>query len=248
MVTQKCAARPRVCLFDSGIGGINLLLSCERRVPSADYYYFADNYNVPYGNLAEGRIKELVFSAFKKMEKLRPSAVVLACNTATAVCARELRKMYPFPVIGVEPALRQAWELGGRALVLATRATCQSAAFAALYEKYGGNAEVFACDELAQRVERGILSDELSALACGLPEGEYSSVVLGCTHYVFIKKYIERRYRCPVFDGMLGTADHLADILGIDDHFLGVKGKIEFFCGNTTKNRIIYERFKHYNV
>jgi len=67
--------------------------------------------------------------------------------------------------------------------------------------------------------------------------------VLGCTHYIFIRDEIEKRYRCPVFDGMAGTADHLATILGNFGHFSSERGKIRFFGGNFTKNKGVFERF-----
>lgn len=255
---EEIVARPRVCVFDSGIGGINLLICCTRLMPQVDFYYFADNYNVPYGNLPPQRIRGLVGNIFEKIAAFSPSAAVIACNTATAVCAGELRKKYSFHVVGVEPAVKQAAEYGGKFLVLATKATCASPSFSALIKKYGALAEVYPCADLAERIEREILSPDLGKLAEVLPVKKYSSVVLGCTHYVFIKEQIRKRFSCPVFDGMAGTADHLLKILGTTDHFTAEKGqklnnsenkgKIEFICGNITKNYTIFEKFKQCNM
>ncbi len=237
--------RPLVCLFDSGIGGINLLAECVRRIPWADYAYFADNRNVPYGNLPRERINSAVFSVFENISAMRPAAAVVACNTVTAGCIAALRSAYPFPVLGVQPALRQACGYGGRYLVLATNSTCRSPAFAALLRRYGANAVTAPCTRLAADIEKFIFSERLASLAEELPPGDFSSVVLGCTHYIFIKKWVAERYRCPVFDGMAGTADHLSKILGISDHFSGEKGKIMFFGGDITKNRAVFENYKH---
>ena len=233
--------RPLVCVFDSGIGGLNLLSACVRRLPQADYCYFADNYFVPYGNMAEGEVKKRVFGFFSRISALRPDAAVVACNTVTAECISALRAAYDFPILGMEPAVKQAYELGGRYLVLATKATCRSASFARLISLYGKDAKVVPLEHLAGDIEREIFSPSLSRLAEGLPKGNYRSVVLGCTHYVFIKNAIKARYGVPVFDGMAGTADHLAATLGIFDHFLTTAGKIDFFCGNFAKNRAIFE-------
>ena len=241
---SACARRPLVCLFDSGIGGINLLIECERRIPQADYIYFADNYNVPYGNLSEKKISELVFSVFDKISAVHPSAAVVACNTVTANCVKALRAKYSFPVLGVEPAVKQASEYGGNFLVLATEATCKSAAFGSLISKYGSRATVFPCRNLANKIEQNIFSAELENIALTLPKGNFSSVVLGCTHYIFIEKYIKKLYNCKIFDGMAGTADHLRSILGIDDHFSSQNVEISFFCGDFAKNRTVYEKFK----
>lgn len=239
------ARRPLVCLFDSGIGGVNLLIECVRRIPQADYMYFADNYNVPYGNLEEERIYELVFSVFEKIAAVHPDAAVVACNTVTANCVRSLRAKYSFPVLGVEPAVKQACEYGGNFLVLATEATCKSAAFSALISKYGARATIYPCRNLANIIEQNIFSPDLEKIAFSLPKGNFNSVVLGCTHYIFIEKYIKKLYNCKIFDGMAGTADHLQSVLGITDHFSSQTAKISFFCGNFAKNRAVFEKFKH---
>lgn len=238
------AARPLVCLFDSGIGGLNLLAECVRRIPSADYAYFADNGNVPYGNLPPEKIGALVSAAFEGIAAINPDAAVVACNTVTAGCIAALRARYSFPVLGVQPALRQAFALGGSYLVLATDATRRSPSFSRLVKLYGGRAVIAPCACLAGDIEKFIFSERLPMLADGLPRGRFSSVVLGCTHYVFIEKWVASRYGCPVFDGMAGTADHLAKILGISDHFSGKGGNISFFGGDITKNRTIFEYLK----
>lgn len=243
MENQPRGKAPLVCLFDSGIGGLNLLRACSVRMPYVNFCYFADNYNVPYGNLCEGEIRRLVFSAFSQIAALCPDAAAVACNTVTAECVRELRHVFPFPVVGVEPAVKQAFEYGGKYLVLATEATCKSAVFFKLLSKYGKGAEVHAMKSLAGDIERNIFSLDKAALASRLPQGNFSSVVLGCTHYIFIRDEIEKRYRCPVFDGMAGTADHLATILGNSGHFSSERGKIRFFGGDFTKNKAVFERF-----
>lgn len=238
--------RPLVCLFDSGIGGLNLLGECVRRIPCADYVYVADNFNVPYGNHPPAEISRLVFSAFEKIGGLHPDAAVVACNTVTAGFIAALRARYPFPVVGVEPALKQACAHGGRYLVLATCSTCRSKSFSSLVKRYGNSAVVAPCPSLAQEIENNIFSDDLNFLADGLPRGKFSSVVLGCTHYIFIKKAIEKKYGCPVFDGMAGTADHLAEILGISDHFCERAANIAFYGGNTAKNRAVFSKFEKF--
>ena len=244
MECSDCGRRPLVCLFDSGIGGLNLLDACVRRLPQVDFYYFADNFNVPYGNLGEGEIYTLVKGVFREIAACRPVAAVVACNTVTAGCISSLRKTYGFPILGIEPALKQAWKRGGDYLVLATRSTCSSPAFASLMQKYGSRATVCPCGDLAERIERGIFSLDGEALVSCLPQGGYNSVVLGCTHYIFIEKAIQKRYGCPVFDGMSGTAAHLATILGNSAHFSADSGKIAFFCGDFTKNRAVFEKMQ----
>lgn len=242
MCNQKNAQGPLICMFDSGIGGLNLLRACVHRLPQADFCYFADNYNVPYGNLGEREIKRRVFGIFEKIAALHPDAAVVACNTVTTECITDLRAAFRFPIIGVEPAVKQAALCGDNFLVLATEATCGSASFKKLISKYGVVADVRPMPRLAEEIEQNIFSLDGDALAAGLPRGNFSSVVLGCTHYVFIEKAIKKLYCCPVFDGMLGTADHLVATLGKFDHLTSRMGKIAFFCGDFAKNKAVFDK------
>lgn len=240
MEYQTTSNRPLVCLFDSGIGGLNLLLGCVRAIPQADYCYYADNFNVPYGNMDSDEIYRRAESFFALMEERRPTAAAVACNTVTARAIAKLRAQHSFPIVGIQPPVKQAAQRGGNFLVLTTRATYLSPSFRALVKRYERGAVLCPCDGLAERIEQnyqGISEEELADI---LPAGDYRSVVLGCTHYVFLKKAISKMYRCPVFDGIVGTADHLKTLIGTADHSADFKGKIEFFCGDFNKNRRIF--------
>ena len=110
--------------FDSGIGGLTLLAECVRRMPEERFIYLGDNDRAPYGNRPQREIKEFVFQGFSLLSAYPLKGGVIACNTATAVAAEALRETVPFPVLGVEPAVRPALLSGAeRVLVLATRAT-----------------------------------------------------------------------------------------------------------------------------
>ena len=157
MGVNQCGTGCTVCVFDSGIGGLNLLHACAVRCPGADFLYFADNFNMPYGELPAEKVRRFVFDAFKKIASFSPAAAVVACNTATALCIADLRAQYPCPVIGIQPAVKQAVERRGGCLVLATPATSASPSFARLCADYGkGRAQVLPCPGLAEYIERGI--------------------------------------------------------------------------------------------
>lgn len=246
-------------VFDSGIGGLNLLFECARRAPQLEYYYVSDSANVPYGNKTAEEIYNLTVSALEGIEKLNPRALVIACNTVTARCVSDLRAKYSFPVIGIQPAIKQASEIGGKCLALATQATVNSGAFKALVSSFGGaNVTAVACRELARYVEENVFSLPDPLPQGLLPDFQPDCVVLGCTHYSFVKKQIEERYKCPVFDGIAGTADHFAKIIGTGDHLKPLLGKfdhhalkrlkITFNGGNCDKNLQIFEKFFSFNV
>ena len=113
-----------IAFFDSGIGGLTTLSACldyakARNFSGINYYYYGDNFRAPYGNLSDKQIFSYVDEIFSRFQALEVSAAVLACNTATAVCAERLREKYPFPIIGIEPSILPAMREGeiGRAHV-----------------------------------------------------------------------------------------------------------------------------------
>ncbi len=232
-----------VGVFDSGIGGLNLLKTCVLKMPYVNFVYFADNYAVPYGNKPKEEITKRVTGAFDIMIKMQVAAAVVACNTATAVCVDVLRKRCPFPVVGIQPAVKQAASYGGRCAVLCTEATAESQSLKVLVERFGeGRARVYPCPDLASFIEERAPEIPVREAERLLPEIEADSVVLGCTHYLYIKNTIQNKYQVPVFDGMVGTAAHLATLLGFCDHLSKNAGKIHFVGGNNGKK---YDNFQH---
>lgn len=230
-----------VCFFDSGIGGLNLLLKCVGLMPQTDFTYFADNYRVPYGALNKDELIERVDEIFEKIKELSPSAAVVACNTVTAQCIDYLREKYSFEILGIQPAVKPASTVGGRCLVLATPATAESASLKQLIGKLGaGGITVAACDNLATYIENNIGNLNTKEVTAMLPRFKADSVVLGCTHYIFVKNIIEDFYKSPVYDGIDGTAANLKRILGIADHLSPRAQKISFSGGDEAKNRRVF--------
>lgn len=232
-----------VCFFDSGIGGLTLLYECVRKLPNVDFTYFADNYRVPYGALTHEELIKAADEKFSEISKLNPAAAVLACNTLTAHCVEYLRNKYPFEIIGIQPAIKPASETGGKCLVLATPSTAGSESLKKLVEKYGGGkTSVIPCPDLAFYIEQNIEKLSAEGVKKLLPDVKADSVVLGCTHYVFAKDTIKNYYKCPVFDGIEGTAAHLCEKLGISDHRGPRAQKITFIGGEVVKNRVVFSR------
>ena len=233
-----------IIFFDSGVGGLTLLRECARRLPGENFVYFGDNGNAPYGNRPEREIRSLVFRAFKMFARIPVRAAVIACNTVTALCADELRAAYPFPVVGVEPAVRPAAARGGRVLLLATRATLSSGRVRRLVAANAAKAEIipFCPARLAGEIEKNIFGLSAIRLQDHLPRGRFDAVVLGCTHYIFLRERIADFYKCPVFDGNTGTADHLAEILNIcSQNCVNLGRKTPVFCGKFKKfNKNVY--------
>ncbi len=205
--------------FDSGLGGLSVLSACLPAIGRLPIYYYGDNLRAPYGNLPAETIRAYAAEAFDVFASLGAKAVVIACNTATAVCADEFRKKYPFPVVGAEPAVFPAARKGGEIFVLATRATVESSRFRRLcsraVNRYPSvSLRPFACDGLAGAVEKHLFLKDAFDFSTFFPSGRPAGVVLGCTHYVFLKEFAEKFYACPVYDGNAGISRELASVLG----------------------------------
>ena len=232
----------RVAFFDSGIGGLNLLAQCTRRMPYANFTYFADNFNMPYGTLDSDELFYKADKIFVKIAALDPHAAVIACNTVTAVCAKRLRAKYSFPIIGVEPAVKPAARSGGKCLVLATPATALSRSISTLLERYGnGVTQVAACPNLADYIERNIFNIDENEIIKMLPEYSPDSVVLGCTHYTYVKDIVKKFYNCEIYDGIYGTADRICNVLPQKcAHSGSFSQEINFCGGDEGKNRAVF--------
>lgn len=238
--------KTRVCFFDSGIGGLNLLKYCAENIEGLDCIYYADNFNMPYGTKSKEGLLSIMDAHFERIIKMKPQAVVLACNTVTAICAKHLRQKYEFPIVGIQPAVKPAAK-SGDCVVLATPMTAESDSICELVRKYGENrTRVVACPDLAKYIEKNVFNLREQDIKRFLPKLDCSSVVLGCTHYSYIKSIVEKMYNCPVFDGIEGTANHLAAILGKILHRTQ-NNKIMFFNGNTAQNRAVYYFYKEMN-
>jgi glutamate racemase len=188
-------------IFDSGLGGLSVYQEVRLRMPHADILYYADSAHVPYGSKPPEFIQERSLAITQLLRERGCCAVVVACNTATAAAATLLRERFPqLPIIGMEPAVKPAVAAtrSGIVGVLATVGTLQSARFAALLEKYSSQHTVItqAGTGLVECVERGdfqsqqvrgLLEKYLGAL---LAQGA-DVIVLGCTHYPFLRPLVQ---------------------------------------------------------
>jgi glutamate racemase len=166
------------------------------QLPSVPLIYVADSGHVPYGDKTPDYIRERSLVLTEFLMRQGAAAVVVACNTATAAAAASLRARFSFPIVAMEPAVKPAVTATrtGVVGVLATVGTLESARFAALLEQYAGDVEIVtqACPGLVEQVEAGELANaatrELVArYTQPLLDRGADTIVLGCTHYPFLK-------------------------------------------------------------
>ena len=220
-------------VFDSGVGGIGTLAALRRELPQERFLFYGDTANAPYGTKTREEVMGCVSRIVDHLLEQDVKAVVIACNTATAVAAAELRAKYELPIIGIEPALKPASEIRreGSILVMATPMTLKLEKFRALYERYGEGAIPLPCPGLMELVEREA-DDEarryLLELFSPYDLNKVDAVVLGCTHYVFLRPILKGILpeTVSVLDGNEGTARQLRRVLAQRDLLSGGQGSV----------------------
>lgn len=208
-------------LFDSGVGGISVLKEAISMLPNENFVYFGDSKNAPYGTKTVEQIQKLSFQAVEFLLEKEAKAVVVACNTATSAVIEQLRQQYSYmPIIGIEPALKPAVELRekGKILIMATPVTLAEVKFGKLMDAYSEEAEIqpLPCPGLADLIEKGNfesveVKDYLANKLAPYLNEDIAAIVLGCTHYPFVKKQILAilNKEVTIIDGSMGTAKQL---------------------------------------
>ncbi|AMP01188.1 glutamate racemase [Collimonas arenae] len=190
-------------IFDSGIGGLSVLRHIHQNLPHEDLLYFADSAYAPYGDRSETEISARSLAVTEFLLQRGVKALVVACNTATTAAIKAIRSAYPdLPVIGIEPGLKPAAAQSHSKIVgvLATKATLLSARLLSLQQQIsaasGVHFELQACVGLVDQIEKGELRSPQTAqllrgyIAPLIAQGA-DTLVLGCTHYPFVRPLIE---------------------------------------------------------
>lgn len=187
-------------VMDSGVGGLTVMQHIHRLLPHEHLNYVADSQYAPYGSLSPESITDRCFTIADFLIEQNVKALVVACNTATAASIQLMRAKYGLPIIGMEPAVKPAALASKNGIigVLATVGTLKSAQFAALLTNYGQDIQVHTqgCIGLVECIERGEIyaasTKALIAEYCApLLEAGADTIVLGCTHYPFVRDVIQ---------------------------------------------------------
>jgi glutamate racemase len=207
--------------FDSGVGGLSVMKEAIQVMPNENYIYFGDSKNAPYGVKSVEEVRDLTFKAVEFLLNKGVKGIAIACNTATSAAVADLRKIYPdLPLVGIEPALKPAVELNkdGNILIMATSMTLKEEKFNRLMNRYKDRASIIPvpCPGLVEFIESGKLDGKeveeyLFEKVNTYNGGKIASIVLGCTHYPFIKDTLVKIIGkdITIIDGGLGTAKEL---------------------------------------
>lgn len=243
-------------VFDSGLGGISVLSELYSLMPNENYIYIGDNKNAPYGTKTEREVYAYTYENVAKLISMGCKAIVIACNTATSIAAKKLRENFSVPIIGIEPAVKPAaiHHPASTVIVMATPLTLKKEKFLNLMNNYSDITKILPlpCPGLVELIEKGItdgdeINNYLKKLFLPYKNKKISTIVLGCTHYPFIRKSIEKFFdnRVDVIDGGGGTAKEtkrrLAEIEALSQNKNA--GKIDFKSSLESEKEI--ELMKH---
>ena len=242
-----------IAVFDSGVGGISVLKEMVKVMPNEDFIYYGDSKHAPYGTKSLEEVRRLTIMHTQELLEQGAKAVAIACNTATSAAVRILRQMYPeLPLVGIEPALKPAvlFKRHPRVLVMATPMTIREEKFHLLLERYQDQAEIYPlpCPGLMEYVESGHADSLEVRVFLEKLLGEYrqkrmDAVVLGCTHYPFVKDVIADVMGpgVHIFDGGEGTARELrrrVHAAGLANPDIDREGKILFESSDFSQEKL----------
>ena len=227
MNSSDSSSVPRIGFLDSGVGGLSVWWEAAHRLPHLQTVYLADRLHCPYGPRPPDEVRSLVADAVRTLRERGCTAIVLACNTATAAAVDFLRHADPeFPYIGMEPAVKPAAlrSSTGAVGILATAGTYQGRLFRGTAERYAHNVRLVTRDagDLVPFVERGELDTPAlrAAIECHLApmrEANVDAIVLGCTHFPCLKATIQAvaGNGVPLIDPAPAVVRQLARVLGL---------------------------------
>ncbi len=244
--------------FDSGVGGLSVLLHAVKELKNENFIYYGDDKNAPYGEKSEEEIKELTIQCGQFLYGKGVKAIVMACNTATSIAVQRMREIFQIPVVSIEPAVKPACEANaqGKILVMATPATILQKRYNNLVDRLGCRDRVvnLPCDGLAQLLESGdfaqpAIEDYLRRKFAPIEGETIAGIVIGCTHYSFITGKIQAVAQelfqgdCAIYDGMYGMVRQLGVVLrenGLDSP--GPGGEISLYSSGGDRMIRIFEK------
>lgn len=230
LLDHERSSRPKILVFDSGLGGLTVYRAIRALRPDADYFYLGDDALFPYGRLAPevlvARVIEVISAA---AEDFQPDCIVIACNTASTLVLPELRARYPVPIVGTVPAIKPAAAMttSGLISVLATPGTVSRDYTQDLIREFASAVEVTlvgskALAGLAERVLRGesienaTIASEIAPAFVARDGRRTDVVVLACTHYPLLLDRLTALAPWPVewIDPAPAIARRVAQVLG----------------------------------
>lgn len=191
--------------FDSGLGGLTSVQELHEKLPNEKVLYFGDTARTPYGSKSPETIRNFATQIVDYLVSKDCKMIIIACNTVTAMALESLRERYPdIPILGViEPTVRRVTADGCNSIgVIATKATIGSDVYGEKLREQNPEVSVksLACPALVPLIEEGFVEGDIIELAIKhymddfISNGDFDSLILGCTHYPLLTKLFEKLY------------------------------------------------------
>jgi glutamate racemase len=234
-------------IFDSGVGGLSVLLEVQKLIPKENFIFVADQANVPYGGKTRKQLQSYTDKIMAFLVSQDVKAVIVACNTATVYAIDFLREKYKLPIIGTVPVVKTIANITKtkKVAVFSTSATTKSPYLSMLVKKFAPDVTVYKIGGtgLEELIETGdlenkqidkILHDSLEPLL----KKNVDTIALGCTHYPFLRVKIETIVgkKVQVVDSGGAVARRTKAIL-IHNQILGNKRTDDFYYTTGDKNK-----------
>lgn len=229
-----------VAVLDSGIGGISTLSKLVKVLPNQRFIYHGDNKNAPYGNKSKNFLINRTFEVIDRLKKYHLKAIVLACGTLSTVALEEIKEQYKIKVFGVFPPIEKEHNSNQKSLLLATENTAKN------YKNIKGLLSV-GLPNLAIDIENNkfnidgvdVIKHIKDAGLLKIEKSYFDSIILGCTHYVFVKNKIFNHF-CPqkIVSGNDFTAKLLSNYLQGEKSSVKIKGNQVLFIGDCASENL----------
>lgn len=189
-------------VFDSGVGGLTVAREIMRQIPNERIVYFGDTARVPYGSKSKDNIIKFSRQIIRFLQTENVKAIVIACNTASALALDEMQQEFDLPILGVvKPGAKVAVETTAnkRIGLIGTEANIRSEVYTRYIKSLDDEAKVFekACPLFVPLVEEGWLHDDITLQVASryleeLKEKDIDTLIMGCTHYPLIRSTIRK--------------------------------------------------------
>lgn len=240
----------KIGMFDSGVGGLTVLSSFLKKIPNVEYIYVGDTKRVPYGGKSHDTILQFCHEIIHFLLSKQVDIIVIACNTASALCLEDLESVYQIPIIGVVlPTIEYVNNLKLKSIgVIGTSSTIKSQIYETkLIDK---NVMSRACPIFVPMIEEDIKRPDILELMIDYYladiKGSIDALILGCTHYPIIESKIATYLKVP----MINPADITADYVKKHFQIVETDHKIAFYFTDvnqsviTITNRLINSEVK----
>jgi glutamate racemase len=234
-------------IFDSGVGGLSVLIEVQKLLPKENFIFVADQANVPYGGKTAKQLQSYTDKIMAFFVSQNVKAVIVACNTATVYAIDFLREKYKMPIVGTVPVIKTIANITktGQTAVFSTPATANSPYLAGLISKFAPDIKVYTVGGtgLEELIETGDLENKqidkiLHESLEPLLKNNVDAIALGCTHYPFLREQVEAIVgkNVQVVDSGGAVARRTKEVLSMN-HLLGQERMDDFYYTTGDKNK-----------